>query len=89
MHIDTPILRQQISHEDQPFIDHRYEGIRTFAPGIPVGDLLKNIRFFGKGILANLDLHREIRADIKGRINVDEFESALRFDLFTQRSVLE
>jgi len=89
MHINTPILGQQIMHQHEPFVDHGDEGIGTLAPGVTVGNLFQDVGLFGKGITANLDIHREIRAHVERRIDVDQFEAALFLDLFAQRAVLQ
>ena len=51
--------------------DHRDKGIRPLAPSVAVGNLFEDARLLGKGIAANLNIHRKIRAHVKGWINVD------------------
>jgi len=33
MHINAPVLGEQISHQRQPLVDHRDEGIRAHVEG--------------------------------------------------------
>ena len=94
MHINTSILRQQITHEDKPFVDHGNERIRALAPGIAVGDFFEDIGLLGKGVRdpvggRDLDVHLEIRAYVEGGIDVNQFQPALGLDLFPQWSVLQ
>ena len=89
MHIDAAILGQQIAHQHQPLIDHGDEGIRALAPGVAVGNLFQDVRLLGEGVVADLDVHREIRAHVKGRVDVDQLETTLLFDLLAQRAVLQ
>ena len=89
MHIDTPILREQVAHEDEAFVDHGDEGVRALAPGVAVGDLFQDVGLLGEGVAADLDVHGEIGAHVKGRVDVDQLEAALLFDLLAQRAVLE
>jgi len=89
MHINTPILNQQIPHQYQPLVYHGDEGIRAFAPGVAVGNLFEDVGFLGEGVVANLDVHREIRADVEGRVDGHEFDAALFLNLLTQGAVLQ
>jgi hypothetical protein len=89
MHINTPILRQQIPHQDQPLVDHGDKGIRALAPGVAVGDLFQDVGLLGEGVAADLDIHAEIRAHVEGRVDVDQLEAALLLDLLAQRAVLQ
>jgi len=89
MNVDASILGQQFPHQHKAFIDHGYEGVGTFAPGVPVGNFLQNVGLLRERVAANLDVHGEIRAHVKGRINVDQLEAALLLDFFAQRAVLE
>ena len=89
MHINTAIFGQQIPHQNQPFVDHCDEGIRALAPGIAVGDFFQDVRLLGEGIAADLDVHGKIRAHIEGRVDVDQLETALLFDLLAQRAVFQ
>ena len=59
------------------------------SPSIPISDLLQQIRLFVKCLSANLNIHAEIRAHVKGRIDVDELEAARLYNLLAQRSGLE
>ena len=79
----------QIPHENQPFIDHRDERIRAPAPGIAVGDLFEEVGFLVEGFAADLDVHGEVRADVEGRIDVDEFQAAGVLDLAAQGTGFE
>ena len=59
------------------------------TPGIPIGDLFKDVGLLGEGVFAYLNIHTEISADIEGRVDVDQFDAALIFNLFSQWSVLQ
>ena len=89
MHINTPILRQQILHEDQPLVDHGDEGIRALAPSVAVGDFFEDVGLLGEGVAADLDIHGEIRAHVEGRVDVNQLQPALRLDLLAQRPVFQ
>ena len=84
MHINTPILRQQIPHQDQPFIDHGDEGVRAFAPGVAVGDFFEDVGLLGEGVVADFNVHGKIRTHVKGRVDVDQLEAALLLDFLAQ-----
>jgi hypothetical protein len=49
MHINTPILRQQIPHQHQPLVNHADERIRAFTPGVAIGDFFQDVGPFGEG----------------------------------------
>ena len=49
----------------------------------------ENVGLLGEGVVADLDVHGEVGADVEGRVDVDELDAALRFDLLAQRTVLE
>ena len=51
-------------------------------PGVAVGDLFEEVRLFVEGLAADLDVHTEIRAHVKGRVDVDKLEAARLLDLF-------
>ena len=89
MHIDAPIFRQQIAHEDQPLVDHGDERIGALAPGVAVGDFFENVGLLGEGVVADLDVHAEVGAHVEGRVDVDELDAALLLDLLAQRAVLQ
>ena len=89
MHIDTPLRMHQIPHQDQPFINHADERIRTASPGIAVGDLFEEVGFLVEGFAADFDVHGEVRADVEGRIDVDELEAAGVLDLAAQGTRFE
>ncbi|MCL0107176.1 hypothetical protein M1N63_01950 [Thermodesulfovibrionales bacterium] len=89
MHVDTPILGQQIPHENEPFINHGDEGVSSLAPGVAIGDFLKDIGLLGEGVTANFDIHEEIRAHVEGRIDIDQFQPALGLNILSQRPVLQ
>ena len=57
MRINAPILRQQIPHQHQPFVDHGDEGVRALAPGVAVGDLFQDVGLLGEGVATNLNIH--------------------------------
>ena len=84
-----PSSASKISHEYQAFVDHRDEAVRPAPPGVAVGDLLQKVRFLVEGLAADLDVHAEIRADVEGRIDVDQLEAAGVLDLLAQRARLE
>ena len=84
-----PVLGQQIPHQDQPFVNHGDKGVRALAPDVAVGDLFQDIGLLGEGVVADLDGHGEIRAYVKGWINVNQLETALFFYLLAQRAVLQ
>ena len=86
MHIDASPLAQQIPHQRQPLEHHMQIGIRAFSPGIPVGDgfedgllLLESVALF-----AELDLHREVRADVERRVDVNQIDLSAK--LLEERS---
>src|SRR5438445_3810242 len=58
-------------------------------PGVAVGDLFEEVGLFVEGLAANLDVHAEVRADVEGRVNVDELEAAGVLDLAAERAALE
>ena len=89
MNVDASILVHQIAHEDEAFVNHGDEGIRAAPPGVAVGDLFEEVGLFVEGLAANLDVHGEIRADVEGRVNVDELEAAGVLDLAAERAALE
>jgi len=91
MHIDAPVIGEQITHQNEAFVDHRDKRVGTLAPGIAVGDLFKNVGLLGEGVaaIANLDVHREVSPDIERRVDVDQLQTALLFDFVAQRPVLE
>ena len=57
MHINAPILGQQIPHQHQPLVDHGDEGIRTLAPSVAVSDLFQDVGLLGKRVAPNFDVH--------------------------------
>lgn len=79
----------QVAHQNEAFVDHREERIGAQPPSISVSDLLEQIWFLVKGLVADLYIHREIGADIERRIDVDEFEAARILDLPAQRAALQ
>lgn len=89
MHIDTSLRVHQIAHQNQPFIDHSDEGVGAAAPGVAIGDLFEEVGLFVKGLAADFDVHGEVRADIEGRVDIDEFEAAGVFDLTAERAGFE
>ena len=89
MHINTPILRQQIPHQHQPLINHGDERVRALAPCVPISQFFYDTRLFGEGVAADLNIHGKIRAHVKRRINVNQLDAALFFNLFTKRSVFQ
>ena len=58
-------------------------------PGVAVGDLFEEVRLLVEGLAADLDVHAEVRADVEGRVNVDELEAAGVLDLAAERAGLE
>src|SRR5271157_107318 len=88
MHIYTPILTKQIPHQHEPFVDHGDKAVRALAPSVTVGYLFQDIGLFGKGVAADLYVRAEIRSHIKWRVNVNQLEATLLFNLLAQRAVL-
>ena len=89
MNVDAPFLGQQVPHQDQPLVNHRDKGIRALPPCVAIGDLLQDVGPFGESIAADFDVHRKICAHVKWRVNVDQLEAALIFNLLAQWSVLQ
>ena len=89
MHINAPILSQQIPHENKALINHGDEAVRAFAPGVAVGKLFKHIGFFGEGVVADLNVHGEISAHVERRVNVNKLDAALLFNLFADGAVFK
>ncbi len=89
MHINTPILREQIAHQDEALVDHRDEAVRALTPGVAVGQLLEHVGFLREGLVADLDVHGEIRAHVEGWIDVDQLDAAVLLDLLPHRTILE
>jgi hypothetical protein len=89
MHVNASIHVQQIPHQNQPFINHRDERIRASSPSVAVGDLFEQIGLLVEGLAADLNVHGEVRADVEGRVDVDELEAAGVLDLAAQRARLE
>ncbi|OPZ35375.1 MAG: hypothetical protein BWY96_02775 [Spirochaetes bacterium ADurb.BinA120] len=89
MHIYTPIIRQQIPHEHQPLIDHGNKAVRPLAPGVAIGQLFEHVGPLGKGLVADLDIHRKIGAHVEGRVDVDELDAALPFYLLPNGAVFK
>jgi len=87
MHINAPILGEQIAHQNQPLVNHRNEGIRPLPPGVPIGDLFQYVGLFGEAVAANFNVHGEIRAHIEGRVNVNELQAAGVFNVLAQRAL--
>ena len=89
VHINTPILGQQIPHQNQPLVDHADEAVGAAAPGVAVSDLFQQIGLLVESLAADLDIHREVRADIEGWVDVDQFEATRVLDLAAQGAGLE
>ena len=67
----------------------RDERVRALAPGVAVGDFFEDVRLLGEGVVADLDVHAEVGADVEGRVDVDQLDAAVGLDLLAQRAVLE
>src|SRR3989344_4451268 len=93
MHINTPVFREQTMHQFQSLVDHCDKTICTFAPSIAISNFFYNRRLFGKTFfiitITNFYIHRKIRPNIKRRVNVNQFQTALRFYFFTKWSIFE
>jgi hypothetical protein len=50
-------------------------------PGVSVGDLLQKVRLLVEGLASDLDVHREVGANVEGRVDVDELEATGVLDL--------
>ena len=87
MHVNTAIISQKIAHQDQPLVNHCDKRISTLSPSVAVGDFFQDVRLLGEGVPTNFDVHREIRPHIKGRVNVNQFETTLLFNLLAQWAV--
>ena len=61
----------------------------SLAPGVAVGDFFQDVWLLGEGVSADFDVHRKIRAYVKRRIDVNQLEAALLFNLLAQRTVFE
>ena len=89
MQVNARILREQVAHEDESFVDHGDERIGPLAPGVTVGDFFEDVRLLGEGVVADLDVHAEVGPHIEGRVDVDQLDAPLSLDLLAQRAVLE
>src|SRR6266576_3820693 len=89
MHIQCSLAVHQIAHENEAFVNHGDEGIRAAPPSVAIGDFFEEVRFFVEGLVANLDVHAEVRAHVEGRVNVDELEAAGVLDLAAERAAFE
>ena len=85
----TPLLRQQRVHEFQPFIHHGEVRRNALPPRIPVSDFLDDGLFFLRRFAADFDVEAEVGADGEGRVNIDELQPALGFDVQAQGAVGE
>lgn len=89
MNINGAILRQQIPHQDQTFVNHRDKRVGSTSPRVAIGDLLQKVRLLVERLAADLDVHREVGADVEGRIDVDQLQPARVFNLLAQCAALE
>lgn len=89
MDIDAAVISEQIAHQNESLVEHRNEGVRTLAPCIPIGDLLQNVGLLREFVVANLDIHGEIRAYVERWVDVDELDPSLSLDLLAQWPILE
>ena len=85
VHINTPILRQQLAHQHQALVHHLEVGIKPAAPGVAVGFLLDDGRLFhelnGRAtarpyIVPHAHAEGKVLAGGKGRVNVDQVDLA-------------
>src|SRR3989344_447460 len=76
-------------HQFQALINHRNKTIRTFAPRVPISNLLNHRGLLCKSLVHDFYIHRKIGADIKRWVNINQFQSALRFNLFSHGTILE
>ena len=56
---------------------------------VAVGDLFQQVRLIVERLAANLNVHAEIRAHVKRRVNIDELQTACVLNLPPQRTRLE
>ena len=70
-------------------MNHGNERIRSFTPGISVGNLFQDVGLLGEGIITNLDIHAEISTHVKRRVDVNQLDAALTLNLFTHRAILK
>ena len=89
MDVNHAVFSKQIFHYGQTLVNHGEERVSALSPRVAVGDFFEDVGLLGEGVAADLDVHTEIRADIEGRVDVDQLDAALGFDLLTQRAVLE
>jgi hypothetical protein len=89
MDINAAILREQVTHQHQSPVDHSDEGIRTLAPGVAERDLFQDVPLLGENIVAARDVHREVVAHIKGRVNLAQLGAAPLIKLLALRTVLQ
>ena len=54
-----------------------------------MGDFFEEVGLFVEGFAADLVVHGEVRADVEGGIDVDEFEAAGVLDLTAQDPAFE
>jgi hypothetical protein len=80
MHINTPPFTQQVAHQRQAFVHHVQVGIDAFAPSVAIGDGFQDGLLFEYlvAVVADLDFHGEVCADIEGRVDVDEVDLAAK-----------
>src|SRR3989344_1140308 len=76
-------------HQFQALINHRNKTIRTFAPRVPISNLLNHRGLLCKSLVPDFYIHRKIGADIKRWVNINQFQSSLRFNLFSHGTILE
>src|SRR5437762_179501 len=86
---DGPIWAHQISHQNQALKQHRNKRVGSPTPGIAIGDLFQQIRLLMKGLIAHLNIHAEIRADVEWWIDVNQLQPAGVLDLLPKRAGLE
>jgi hypothetical protein len=89
MDINRTIRRKQVTHKGEALMNHRNKGVSTFSPGVSIRKLLKDVRLLCERLVADFNVHREVCAHVEGRVDVDELDAALPFDLLAQRAVLK
>lgn len=83
VNVNRAIVRQEVTHEDQAFVEHCDEAICAASPGVPVRNLLQQVSLLVEGLIADLDVHTEICTYVEWRIDIDQLEAPCVLDLFT------
>ena len=84
-----PSSEEQVANKVQTLIDHGDEGIRPATPSIAVSKFLDDTWLFGKGLLAYVDVEREIRPDVKRWVDVDQLKTTCGINFPAERAVFQ